>query len=120
MEIPRLVWDVIRLKSVTFGRRHFQKRVFERSCLEEYAACFRTVCVDATYYRFPKEGYIEGLMGQVPDDFKFSFKVPDEITIKNFPKVKTFGDRAGQANERLSECADFAVFIFTISRAFQG
>ncbi|NOX99139.1 MAG: DUF72 domain-containing protein [Verrucomicrobia bacterium] len=77
----------------------FSKASFERGCLEEYAACFRTVCVDATYYRFPKADYIEGLMNQVPDGFKFSFKVPDEITIKNFPKVKTFGDRAGEVNE---------------------
>lgn len=77
----------------------FSKASFERGCLEEYAACFRSVCVDATYYRFPKPGYIEGLMSQVPEGFKFSFKVPDEITIKNFPEVKAFGDRAGEANE---------------------
>ena len=77
----------------------FSKASFERGCLEEYCACFRLVCVDATYYRFPKADYIEGLMNQAPDDFKFSFKVPDEITIKNFPDVKTFGERAGEANE---------------------
>lgn len=80
-------------------KQTFSKASFERGCLEEYAACFRSVCVDATYYRFPRAGYIEGLMAQVPDGFKFSFKVPDEITIKNFPEVKTFGDRAGEANE---------------------
>ncbi|MCF6311696.1 MAG: DUF72 domain-containing protein [Verrucomicrobiales bacterium] len=77
----------------------FSKASFERSCLQEYAACFSTVCVDATYYRFPKPEYIEGLMAQVSEGFKFSFKVPDEITIKNFPEVKSFGDRAGKAND---------------------
>ena len=36
---------------------------------------------------------------QVPDDFVFSFKVPDEITIRTFPKVASFGPRAGKAND---------------------
>lgn len=80
-------------------KKTFSKASFERGCLEEYGSCFRSVCVDATYYRFPREGYIEGLMSQVSEGFKFSFKVPDEITIKNFPELKTFGDRAGQGNE---------------------
>ncbi|MFK5922613.1 MAG: DUF72 domain-containing protein [Verrucomicrobiota bacterium] len=77
----------------------FSKASFERGCLEEYGGCFRSVCVDATYYRFPKPEYFEGLMKQAPPGFRFSFKVPDEITIKNFPEVKSFGDRAGKPND---------------------
>jgi len=57
------------------------KSRFEAGCLEEYAEVFKTVCVDAGFYRFPEEGYVEKLSNQVPDGFKLSFKVTDEITI---------------------------------------
>jgi uncharacterized protein YecE (DUF72 family) len=72
---------------------------FERSCLAEYAEVFRTVCVDAAYYTFPSEKYLDGLVAQVPSDFQFGFKVTDEITVKKFPNLPRFGDRAGMANE---------------------
>lgn len=97
----------------------FSKASFERSCLEEYAACFRTVCVDATYYRFPKPEYIEGLMAQVPEGFKFSFKVPDEITIKNFPEVKSFGNRAGQANDSFLNALTFEYLFLRYLEPFR-
>lgn len=72
---------------------------FERSCLEEYAEVFHTVCVDAAYYTFPTEKYLSGLAAQVPDTFQFTFKVTDEITIRHFPKLPRFGARAGTDNE---------------------
>ncbi len=76
----------------------FSKGQFERNCLVEYAKVFPTVCVDATYYRFPKQEYFEELAAQVPDGFRFSFKVPDDITIKTYPNAGTFGGKAGQGN----------------------
>lgn len=75
------------------------KSRFEAGCLEEYAETFKTVCVDAGFYRFPEERYIEKLAGQVPDGFMLSFKVTDEITIKNFPHHARHGSRAGKPNE---------------------
>jgi len=74
------------------------KSRFEAGCLEEYAEVFKTVCVDAGFYRFPEERYVEKLSNQVPDGFKLSFKVTDEITIKHFPKHARHGERAGKAN----------------------
>ena len=53
------------------------KTRFERGCLAEYAEIFKTVCVDAAYYTFPSQKYLEGLAAQVPDDFRFAFKVTD-------------------------------------------
>jgi len=76
----------------------FAKARFERDCLAEYAEVFHTVCVDATYYRYPNRSYLEGLMRQVPQGFRLSFKVPDDITIKTYPQVATFGSKAGKAN----------------------
>jgi len=72
---------------------------FERGCLTEYAEVFKTVCVDAAYYTFPSHKYLEGLVSQVPSDFRFGFKVTDQITIKKFPNLPRFGERAGKPNE---------------------
>jgi uncharacterized protein YecE (DUF72 family) len=72
---------------------------FEKNCLSEYAEVFKTVCVDAAYYTFPTEKYLQGLVSQVPSDFRFGFKVTDEVTIKRFPRLARFGLRAGEVNE---------------------
>ena len=71
---------------------------FNRECLAEYAETFKSVCVDGAYYQFPSERYLTGLAGQVPADFKFSFKVTDEITLRQFPQTEPMGSRAGKAN----------------------
>lgn len=74
------------------------KTRFQRDCLSEYAEVFKTVCVDAAYYDFPRREYLQGLADQVPDDFRFGLKVTDAITIKKFPNLDRFGARAGQPN----------------------
>jgi len=77
----------------------FSEARFQRQCLSEYAEVFKTVCVDAAYYKFPDQRYLESMMNAVPDDFQFGFKVTDEITIKKFTKLPRFGLRAGKPNE---------------------
>jgi uncharacterized protein YecE (DUF72 family) len=76
----------------------FAKSRFEKNCLSEYAEVFKTVCVDAAYYTFPTPEYLAGLAEQTPADFQFGFKVTDEITVKKFPNLPRFGQRAGQPN----------------------
>jgi uncharacterized protein YecE (DUF72 family) len=71
---------------------------FEQNCLREYAEVFRTVCVDAAFYKFPDHKFLDGMMSQVPDDFQFAFKVTDTITVKKFPNLPRFGMRAGERN----------------------
>jgi uncharacterized protein YecE (DUF72 family) len=71
---------------------------FERDCLKEYAQVFKTVCVDAAYYDFPRRDRLQKMADQVPDDFRFGFKVTDAITVKCFPNLPRFGARAGQPN----------------------
>jgi uncharacterized protein YecE (DUF72 family) len=80
-------------------RGKFVKSRFERDCLAEYAETFKTACVDAAYYAFPKKEYLEGLVAQVPADFRFGFKVTDIITVKRFPNLPRFGARKGAANQ---------------------
>ena len=81
-------------------RGKFAQTRFEKNCLSEYAEVFKTVCVDAAYYTFPSVKYLEGLAAQVPGDFQFGFKVTDEITVRKFPNLPRFGQRAGKPNEQ--------------------
>jgi len=87
------------------------KTRFERECLIEYAEVFNTVCVDAAYYAFPNPLYLERMVGQVPEDFLFGFKVTDAITIKHYPRLDRFGDLAGKPNENFLN-ADLFVRAF--------
>ena len=108
---------------------------FNKTCLEEYAKIFKTVCVDAGYYRFPTAKGIEGLVSQVPEDFRFGFKVTDEITIQKFTKLPRHGPRAGKVNENFLDADLFAgaflkpmqhlrdhigLLIFEFSRFYPG
>jgi uncharacterized protein YecE (DUF72 family) len=89
-------------------RGKFAESRFERECLTEYAEIFKSVCVDAAYYRFPEHKYLAGMMSQVPDDFRFAFKVTDLITIKKFTKLPRFGQKAGKPNENFLNSDLFA------------
>jgi uncharacterized protein YecE (DUF72 family) len=69
---------------------------------------FKTVCVDAAYYAFPRREYLEGLADQVQDDFRFGFKVTEEITTRQFPNLERFGAKAGQPNRDFPNAELFA------------
>lgn len=84
------------------------KTRLERDCLGEYAEVFKTVCVDAAYYDFPRPEYLGKLAAAVPDDFRFGFKVTDAVTIKRFPNLPRFGERAGKPNEHFLNADLFA------------
>ena len=79
-------------------RGRFSRRVFDADCLREYAETFPTVCGDFAFYQFPVEEFWQKLFHQVPDGFRFAFKVPEPITCKVFPSHSRYGAQAGQAN----------------------
>jgi uncharacterized protein YecE (DUF72 family) len=92
-------------------RGRFSKIRFDRLCLTEYAEVFKTVCVDAAYYKFPDHHYLALLTDGVPEDFRFGLKVTDEITIRRFTNLPRFGPRAGKPNENFLN-ADLFVSSF--------
>ena len=98
----------------------FAEARFERLCLAEYAQVFKTVCVDAAYYRFPDRHFLEGLVSQVPADFLFALKVTDHITIKRFPNLPRFGHLAGKANEHFLSASLFESAFLRPCREFQA
>jgi uncharacterized protein YecE (DUF72 family) len=81
------------------SRGKFSKRVFEQECLREYAEVFPTVCGDFAFYQFPTVDFWRGLFCNVPERFRFAFKVPEQITCKVFPSHPRYGAIAGQDNE---------------------
>ena len=100
---------------ITRGR--FSQKRFDTECLGEYAEIFPSVCVDAGYYRFPTERYLAGLTENVPEGFRLSFKVTDEITVKRFPRLDRFGDRAGSDNTNFLNASLFIdAFLGPLSR----
>jgi uncharacterized protein YecE (DUF72 family) len=96
------------------------KTRFQRDCLREYGEVFKTVCVDAAYYTFPSEKFLDALTAQVPTDFQFGFKVTDEITIKKFPNLARFGHRAGEPNEHFLNAKLFEDAFLRSCEPFRG
>lgn len=92
-------------------RSKFAQSRFKDNCLAEYARVFKTVCVDAAYYKFPDQRYLEKMVTEVPDDFPFGFKVMDGITITRFTNLLRFGEHAGKANKNFLN-ADLFVRAF--------
>jgi uncharacterized protein YecE (DUF72 family) len=85
---------------------------FEKTCLAEYALTFKTVCLDAGFYQFPGAQMLENYLSQVPQDFRLSLKVTEDITILRFPNLPRYGLRAGQANPHFLDAELFtASFI---------
>jgi len=101
-------------------RGRFSETRFERQCLAEYAEVFKTVCVDAAYYKFPDRPYLEGLVSQVPPDFRFALKVTDAITIRRFPNLPRFGMHAGKMNEDFLSAERFAEAFLEPCAAFRS
>jgi uncharacterized protein YecE (DUF72 family) len=85
-----------RERYLTRGRLS-QKR-FEAECLREYAETFPTVCGDFAFYRFSEPAFWAKLFEAVPPQFQFSFKVPEQITVKRFPMHARYGAHAGSLN----------------------
>lgn len=80
-------------------RGRFSRRIFEQECLREYAETFPAVCGDFAFYQFPAEDFWRKLFAQTPADFRFAFKVPEQITCSVFPIHSRYGAQAGRENE---------------------
>jgi len=85
-----------RERYLTRGR--FSQKRFQDECLNEYAATFPIVCGDFSFYQFPSEGYWRKLFGSAPATLRYAFKVPEDVTVKAFPRHPRYGPRAGEVN----------------------
>lgn len=78
--------------------KHSTKR-FEETCLAEYSEVFPIVCGDFSFYQFPSPEYWAKLFAGAPRSLEFAFKVPEEVTVKQWPGHARYGSRAGLENE---------------------
>ena len=85
------------------SRGKFSRQRFEAECLREYAETFPTVCGDFAFYQFPSHEFWRKLFHQTPENFRFAFKVPEQITCKVFPSHARYGPQAGKPNEAFLE-----------------
>ncbi len=81
------------------SRGRFSQKLFEATCLKEYARTFPAVCGDFSFYQFPAGEFWRRLFELVPPEFRFAFKVPEQITCKTFPQHPRYGRLGGQENE---------------------
>lgn len=91
---------------VTRGK--LSKKKFEESCIAEYAEVFPIVCGDFAFYQFPTRQFWEKLFTTAPPGLRWAFKVPEEITVKQWPGHARYGARAGMENTNFLNADLFA------------
>lgn len=79
-------------------RGRFSKRLFEETCLAEYATIFPAVCGDFAFYQFPTDQFWAKLFRQTPESFRWGFKIPEQITVSAWPTHPRYGPQAGREN----------------------
>lgn len=79
-------------------RGRLSERKFRDECLAEYARVFPTVCGDFAFYQFPTPQMWEGIFAELPAEYRFALKVPEDVTVERFPRQPRYGERAGQIN----------------------
>ncbi|MBY0506990.1 MAG: DUF72 domain-containing protein [Bryobacteraceae bacterium] len=81
---------------VTRGKHSHKK--FEETCLTEYGEIFPVVCGDFSFYQFPTPAFWQRLFAAAPAGLSFAFKVPEEITVRQWPSHARYGARGGLRN----------------------
>ena len=88
-------------------RGRFSEKRFNDECLGEYAETFPIVCGDFSFYQFPSPDYWRKLFHSAPSTLQFAFKVPEDVTVKQFPRHPRYGPRAGDTNSSFLDAGIF-------------
>jgi uncharacterized protein YecE (DUF72 family) len=86
-------------------RGRFSKKLFEETCLSEYASIFPAVCGDFAFYQFPPDAFWAKLFRQTPETFRWGFKIPEQITVPTWPVHPRYGALAGRENPTFLDAA---------------
>jgi uncharacterized protein YecE (DUF72 family) len=90
--------DQIYSRSRYHVRGRFSKKLFEDTCLSEYASVFPAVCGDFAFYQFPSDGLWSKLFRQTPAPFRWGLKAPEQIVVPQWPMHARYGAMAGLEN----------------------
>jgi uncharacterized protein YecE (DUF72 family) len=100
-------------------RGRFSQQRFQDECLSEYAETFPIVCGDFSFYQFPSEQYWRKLFGSAPHALQFAFKVPEDVTVKQFPRHPRYGSRAGDDNSSFLDAPLFQSAFLDLLAPYQ-
>jgi len=100
-------------------RGRFSQKRFNDECLSEYAETFPIVCGDFSFYQFPSEQYWRKLFGSAPTTLQFAFKVPEDVTVKQFPRHPRYGARAGDDNSSFLDAGLFQSAFLDLLAPYQ-
>jgi uncharacterized protein YecE (DUF72 family) len=103
-------------RSRYLSRGRFSKKLFEETCLSEYASIFPAVCGDFAFYQFPADTFWAKLFRQTDETFRWGFKVPELITVPTWPVHPRYGALAGLGNPTF---LDFPLFDSAFLRALE-
>jgi uncharacterized protein YecE (DUF72 family) len=90
-----------------FTRNKFSRAKFEATCLAEYAETFPAVGGDFSFYQFPSSDTWAKIFAGTPPSFLFGLKVPETISVNQWPGHARYGNRAGQPNEHFLDASLF-------------
>jgi uncharacterized protein YecE (DUF72 family) len=107
-----------RERYMTRGR--FAQKRFESECLNEYSEVFPVVCGDFSFYQFPSPEYWKRLFGSAGPDLLFAFKVPEDITVMEFPTHPRYGPRAGIENPSFLDADLFRANLTDLLEPYAG
>jgi len=100
-------------------RGKFSHKRFEDSCLAEYAETFPVVCGDFSFYQFPAPQFWQKLFASAPGALRFAFKVPEEITVRVWPRHARYGDRAGLDNPSFLDARAFQTLFLDLLEPYR-
>jgi uncharacterized protein YecE (DUF72 family) len=101
------------------ARGRFSQKRFQDECLREYAETFPIACGDFSFYQFPSEQYWRKLFGSAPSTLQFAFKVPEDVTVRQFPRHPRYGARAGDDNSSFLDAPLFQSAFLDLLAPYQ-
>jgi len=81
--------------------KFYPKEAKSEELLAHYAKRLRSVEINSSFYAAPKTSAVEGWAGKTGEDFRFSFKAPQQIT-----HILKLGEGSAEAANRLSGTLD--------------
>ncbi len=78
------------------------------------------MCGDFSFYQFPADEFWQKLFASAGPALQFAFKVPEEITIREFPEHPRYGPRRGERNETFLHAELFASGFLGPLERFHG
>ncbi|MEW6058493.1 MAG: DUF72 domain-containing protein, partial [Bdellovibrionota bacterium] len=91
-------WKYESWQGSIYVEEYRSKKDFEQNCLKEYSEIFPTVGGDFSFYNWPSEDMLGRAKTLTREGFKIGLKCTELITLKRFPSIPRWRDKAGKEN----------------------